>query len=336
MGNIGNNEQQLQTKGQNKEIPTIPTAIIVGDIQWRDDQPRCRTDDFWQVQVDKAELLHNLWVGFDCPPVLQVGDLFERWKSSPRVISAVIQHLPPMDVIPGNHDLPAHNLDDYERSALRVLDYVEHWHTHKDEGFHIFGADISIMPWGITKPILPLSDTKTKKLLLAHIMVVERHTDYLDGVLATEMLDQYPEYDLIVVGHNHHPFLISSEDGKRFVLNPGSFTRQTVTEDHEPSVWLWWAEGNRLEQVVIPHKPYGEVISKHHLEEKKEKDGRIAEYVEKLKEAGGQIVNGNNGVVAAPSPLSFTAGLEQALLDPEIGDEVKKRCWWAVDKEKDK
>ena len=83
-----------------------PTAILTGDIHLRDDQPVCRTDEYFAAQHRKIKWLRELQEKHDCP-VFDAGDLFSRSKPSHFLLQWAIQELPErFHTIPGNHDLP--------------------------------------------------------------------------------------------------------------------------------------------------------------------------------------------------------------------------------------
>lgn len=56
-----------------------------------------------------------------CTNVIYTGDIFHKWNSSPELINFAIKNLPPGWAIPGNHDLPEHNLTEIDRSAYGTL-----------------------------------------------------------------------------------------------------------------------------------------------------------------------------------------------------------------------
>ena len=100
-----------------------------------------------------------------------------------------------------------------------------------------------------------------------------------EDLSAGQILDKYPEYDLIVTGHNHKTF-IEEKDG-RLLVNPGSLMRQDADQiDHKPCVFLWYAESNRVERIDIPHEK--DVISREHLDKPKERKERLRAYIENM------------------------------------------------------
>lgn len=327
-----------------------PSAIFVGDLHITDHTPQCRTDDFWDTQITKGRWLDSLWREMGCPPIIQVGDVFEKWKSSPAIISLILEHYPPMWTIPGNHDLPAHSLIEYDRSALRVLEYSEgkgphKWVVMRDEGDTFFDMSIHIMPWGVASPIPPIEDYEVgadggykdvgvRRILVAHTMIVDGPTPF-DGVLARDFLAAHPQYDLILTGHNHKPIEYCTTDDlsdhtHRTLINPGSFTRQTVVEDHSPSVYLYYAEGNKVDRIMVPHDP--SALSRSHIEVKRDRDEKIAAFIDKVREVGGGMDGEYGGEGVEVADISFRRNLEEALgSDDSIPESVKSRIWRIVD-----
>lgn len=298
-------------------MKTKPDAIIVGDIHYRDDQPICRTDDFWETQKRKAQWLCDLWERLDRPMVLQPGDVFHRWKSSPQVIRAVLEYLPPMVTIPGNHDLPAHNLELYDKSALAVVGKAGNGWTILMGGVLELPKPFPIIvpfPWG-DEPYNPRGEDKLRRAMLAHTMIVKDPQPF-EGEQAHAYLRRMVGYDLIVTGHNHQQ--IVAQRGDRLLVNPGGFTRQTADEaEHKPHVFLWYAEKNRLEPVPIPIEP--NVVTREHLATKELRDERIAAFVESLVEEEIEI------------GVNFLENVMRALESNKVREMVRQRVMEALE-----
>jgi hypothetical protein len=285
-----------------------PDAIIVGDIHARDDQPPCRIDDFWETQKQKFLWLKDLWEGYGRPVVLQPGDLFHRWKSSPQVINAVLNWLPPMTTIPGNpgkHNY--YNMEGFERDALCTVELSNRdWIIGLDIHYYEFpGFTVYTTHWGSDIHIPNL----VRPILLTHRMILDGPAMF-DGEQGLDFLNKYSWYNLIITGHNHKPMLFNSKDG-RILVNPGSFTRQTAAETHKPRVYLWWAKDNRIEVIHVPIQE--DAITREHLEEKEQRDSRIAAFVESL-------ADGNYEV-----STSFRDNMEARLGQSGIREVVKTR-----------
>lgn len=292
------------------------TAILTADIELRAFSPSCRTDDHWAAQKKKIAWLRDLAAEHECP-ILDAGDLFDkRYKSHPNheLLGWTIANLPrPFYTIPGNHDLPGKSFENYSNSAMAVLEEAncliachKEFVIHGDK-FYIYG-----FAWGskLEQPTF-FNDIN---VALIHVMVYEEFEPFpgCDGYSAKEVMDLLPDFELIVTGHNHQTF--TREKNGRVLVNPGSLMRNDADQiDFKPSVFLWYAEDNSIEQVFIPIEEG--VISRDHIDVKKEKDNRLDAFVEKL---GEQVVTG----------INFHHNLEVACgTDDTISSQVKDKVW---------
>ena len=259
-----------------KDTKPKPDAIITADWHLREDIPVARTDDFWKAQWDKVTQISRLQVRFNCP-VIHAGDLFNHWKPSPYLLSKTIEMLPwdQFYTIYGNHDLPQHNILLAEKCGVNVLKMAGrlgvlngvHWgETPLDDRF---------------ERILIADKIGGREILVWHTMTYQGKKPWpgMTDPLAAGLLRKYPEYDLIVTGHNHKTFVEEHEG--RLLVNPGSLTRQASDQvDHKPSVFLYFAETNTVERYYL--KCYQGVISREHIEQTEKRDKRIDAFISKL------------------------------------------------------
>lgn len=281
-----------------------PSAILTGDWHLREDQPTCRTDDFWDAQWRKVAYIQELQQKYQCP-VYHAGDLFDHWKSSPYLLSTALKYLPnKFCTIFGNHDLPNHNLELYYKSGVEVLSRAN---------------KLEILPgahWGS----VPKQESflfNNRKVLVWHVMTWtgEKPWPGCEDWSAKEILKQYPDFDLIITGHNHKSFVEEYEG--RLLVNPGSLTRMSADQiDHEPCVYFWYENDNSVEKVTLP---YGkEVISREHIEKKQQKDERIQAFVDKL----------NTDWTVE---VSFKHNLEQFLKANTINSQTEQIIWQSME-----
>lgn len=87
-------------------------------------------------------------------------------------------------------------------------------------------------------------------------------------------------------------------------------------EEHTPAVFLWYANSNHISRVPLPIKE--DVISREHIDKKKEHDERIAVYVERLGESDYDV------------SLSYTHNIKKELKAQKITKEVTQKIWEAV------
>jgi len=248
-----------------------PSAILAADFHLREDQPICRTDNHETAQWIKVDFIKALQKKHGCP-VFHSGDLFNHWKPSPYLLSKTIEHLPDQFwSILGNHDLPQHNLKLVYKCGVYTLLKAgklnllnsTHWGELPIKGEY---------SWRVYKD---------RKILVWHVMTYQAKTPWPGCVdpMAGKLLRKYPEYDLILTGHNHKSFVEQYEG--RLLVNPGSLTRLNADQiNHKPRVYLWYAETNTVEPVYLPIKD--NVISREHIEKKEERNERIEAFISQL------------------------------------------------------
>lgn len=259
-----------------KTLKPRPSAILTGDWHLREDKPVCRTDDFWQAQWDKVDQVAQLQTKYGCP-VIHSGDLFGSknptmsWKPSPYLISTALLHLPDeFWTVYGNHDLPQHNIDLAEKAGVAVLanagklDVLKRCHWLEEPPI-----EDSVFPW------------EDRKMLVWHVMTWKGKNPIPGGrdPQAKQLLKKYPQFDIIITGHNHETFVEEYEG--RLLVNPGSLTRQTANQtNHKPCVFLWYEKTNSVDQVFLEYEKG--VVAREHIEKMEEVDARIAAFVDKL------------------------------------------------------
>jgi len=262
-----------------------PSAILTGDWHIREDTPICRTDDFWEAQWGKVKFISDLQKKYGCS-VFHAGDIFETknpvmsWKPAPHLLTMAIKHFPDqLCTVYGNHDLPQHSLEQSEKCGVETLQAAGklkvmeecHWEQEPDRGSLVW-------------PHRPRRPWPYELILVWHVMTYIGKSPWpgCTDLTATQILDKYPQFGLILTGHNHKTFIHSTHtEDRRLLVNPGSLTRQDADqEDHEPCVYLWYAETNTVEQVVLPYEK--NVISREHIEAPQQRAERMKAYIEHM------------------------------------------------------
>jgi len=246
-------------------------AILTSDWHLREDTPVCRTDDFWEAQWFKVGFISKLVQECNCI-VLHAGDLFHYWKPSPYLLSETIKHLPERFMtVYGQHDLPQHNLGLAHKSGVYTLLTSNKLELLKEAHFGQEPKLGSLFWPGIER-----------KILIWHRLTWSKKKPWPDCPEpdAEKILRKYKDFDLIVTGDNHSSFTIKDKNG-HILVNPGSITRQSANQlDHSPSVYMWNADENSVEQVLLPFNK--NVISREHIDRKQDHDKRIEAFVSRL------------------------------------------------------
>lgn len=300
-----------------------PTAILCSDIHLREDTPVCRTDDFQAKQWQKLEFIKELQEKHGCF-VLCAGDLFHHWKSSPWLLTQAMEFLPDdFYTVYGQHDLPQNNMVLAHKSGVWTLERANkldilseaNW-GQKPENGSLGINDIGLISSKKAKTSGGVEVSKT--ILVWHKFVWDGKKLPWPGCeenTASEILERYPQFDLIVTGDHHKPFTYS-KDG-RLLVNPGCMTRQVADyADHKPRVYLWYAETNTVEKVYLPCEE--DVVSREHIEIKEKRDKRIDAFVSRLND---------DWEVAS----SFEDNLERFFSNNKVRSNVKDVVYKAID-----
>lgn len=271
-----------------------PTAILSGDIHLRDDQPECRTDNYWKAQETKVHFLRELQESNNNIPLLVAGDLFDKWNPSYELVTWAIENLPRYLVtVAGNHDLKNNSIALFRKTALAVLGASSRVFALYQGGTH----DIAHS----THPLVRVygfslgeearrgrrgSREVRSRIALVHDMVWQSKKPYPGAPPsgeASRYLKEHEGFDLVLTGDNHKCFTQKIGDTNRLLVNTGSMMRMSADQSaYEPCVFLWYAEANEVEAVPLPIERG--VVSREHIEKKKRHDDRVEAYVDRLRE----------------------------------------------------
>lgn len=257
-----------------KELVEFTDIILCSDIHLRETHPICRTDDFvGETQWNKLSYLHNLQQELDAL-VFHGGDLFNKWKSSPWLLRQAMIFLPEaFYTVCGQHDLQDNTMDNYKTSSIAALEVAEN--VNVIEGLH-YGQQYD------KEYFYFKYRSGYRSILILHKFVWDGDNIPWPGcneLTADEVLDMFPDADLILTGDNHTPF-VHERDG-RLLVNPGSFTRQAADyKFHKPRVYLWNAETNTVKPHYIPINK--EAVTREHIEIEEERQERLEEFNERV------------------------------------------------------
>jgi DNA repair exonuclease SbcCD nuclease subunit len=290
-----------------------PDLILCSDMHLREDTPVCYTGDYQEEQWECLYFISDLQKKYDCP-VVHGGDLFNKYNTSPWLLSMTARYLPKkFFTIAGQHDLKAHSFELIDKSGINTLAVTEQlillprvhfgytpddFHYQQDAGIENWvlpnkERKLDLTGWqeiskidkisvskDIRKPFPDASNPiKHRKILVWHKLAYQTIPfPGATGGNAKELLKKYP-YDLILTGDNHQSFV--EEYQGRLLVNPGSMMRMTAAQiDHRPRVYLWYAEENKVVPIFLPIKEG--VITREHLDVVEQRDNRITAFISQL------------------------------------------------------
>lgn len=286
----------------------IPDLIVGGDLHAGNLKPDCRDDDYLDALLEKIAFFSKLQRLYGCP-IIFPGDLFDQWKADSVLLNKLLKVWPKGVVlaVPGQHDLPQHNIELQEKTAFQTLVLAGKIQDVASTPYVGERVTVCGRAWGGEEPHEAHPAAIAGKVLVWHVTTWEK--PFAPGQKAgeaTRLLKANKGWGLIVTGDNHQTF--ECKDGNRLLLNAGSVMRMRSDQiDHKPCVFLWRKDG-RYQKEFIPIDV--QVVSRDARERDKAREERVDAFVEKL--AG-------DGEVA----LSFDDNVD-ALLKKEDDVEVKR------------
>lgn len=303
--------------------------IAAADIHLRSDAPRGRRPaEFQAAMWRKFDQILGFAGQFDVP-LLIAGDLGEYPYWPNRLLTQVIRRFRrgshAIIFTPGQHDLPEHRLAAWEDAALGVIEAAKgNFHLMMDNedipGVH--GCAVRVYPFGhpIEHATFDTSDGQRPKVAIAHQMVIDQPLwPGQEAIKGHQLLQKFPEFDIIITGDNHQPFVHTMDD--QILINPGSMMRSRRDQmDHRPRVYLVSQEPAGFTATPL----YLDILNSQDvfLEEidapGAELDGRIEAFVARVKEKGRATV-------------SFTDNLRTTLASSPVAEGVKNKVLQAVE-----
>ena len=287
-------------------------AILTADIHLTETTPISRTDNYVEAQDRKLAFLKQLETQYDCP-VIDAGDIFDYWKASPWLIARAYKNLPSeIYTIPGNHDLPEHSMQQYEKSALHVLEVALAIRRLSKTPYDRRDFTIAGFAYGEK-----LEDVNAD-IVVIHDLVYEGNPPWPNavGYQPKDLFKIFTKPRLILTGHYHMALVAKSKDG-RLVVNPGSMMRMTIVQkDYKPRCYLYNFDDNEVEPVYFPIEE--DVFDDRHIVEPKEKEERLSAFIEKLN-------------MEWDLRLSFRANLETFFKKNKVNKKVEELIWQSLE-----
>jgi len=238
-----------------------PIALFVADIHlslrppvWRSNEP-----NWLEAMKRPLEELQELRRKFEVP-IIYAGDIFDKWygaHQSAELVNFAIKNLPIGYAIPGQHDMPNHNIDEIHRSAYHTLEMAEIIMIVGEEGLILPNSLISVFgfPFGTTIEKVSVEQKACKLeddiyIAVAHEYVWIKNRSYQgapDENKITNARQNLDGYDIAVFGDNHIGFQTKIRDTT--IWNCGGFMRRKSDEvDYKPRIGILYDD-----KTVKPH-----------------------------------------------------------------------------------
>ncbi len=238
--------------------PNEIIAILVADIHASHTPPIARSveGDWYDVMSRQFSELSDLQA-IHSVPIVCAGDVLDKWSVPAELINFLVEEMPTMLAIPGQHDLMYHSYDDLTKSSFATLIHTgtlkslvsKYWMDHSDfeEGLVQSGLAIRGFPWGSRLDSKIIWNGKTAvRLGVAHQYVWAENACYHDApqdahVSTVIIKTKINAYDAVVFGDNHKGF--TKRVGGVWVHNNGTFFRRKSDEaGYKPCVGLLKAD----------------------------------------------------------------------------------------------
>jgi DNA repair exonuclease SbcCD nuclease subunit len=240
-----------------REVPVVRAAtkvlaILCSDLHLSHKPPLARSaeHDWYGKMQETLREIEGMRSGWDCP-IICVGDIFDRWNSPPELINFAIKWMPKaFYAIPGNHDLPLHQIDDLRKSAYWTLvqagtiTHLNYWTPYRVGGLFVFPVERveSNLGWFQSETLPQLAICHQYLWRGVHSYPGARREDNVDSIAP---LLKEAGFDAAAFGDNHKGFLFD-EEGFPPIVNCGGMMRRKSDEvEHTPKVWLLKSHGGR-------------------------------------------------------------------------------------------
>jgi len=223
-------------------------AIFVSDLHLSHTAPIWRSNErnWYEAQEKVLHELTDLQERYECP-IFCAGDIFDVWKSPPELINFALEYLPQMYAIPGQHDLPNHNLKEIRKSAFWTLVQARKiTELGRYTNFlHKYEILIHGVPYG-ESVIKKKSDKAWKDIAVIHEynwMPKFKYPQAPAKYKVTKDRKEFKGYHAIVCGDNHRAF--QTKIGNTLFFNVGGAIRRNSNElKYQPRVGLLGRNGN--------------------------------------------------------------------------------------------
>jgi DNA repair exonuclease SbcCD nuclease subunit len=266
--------------------------ILLSDIHLVADNPIGRLDNIVEDQWRKLGFVFGYASRHGITHILQAGDLVDRprsWELLSKLSSFLNEwkeNLVTMCVVRGQHDSYYHNVSN-DKTISGVLVNSSLVTLLGDRPFKV---DVDVHVYGVSygDDVPKVTSKKHMNILVIHQQIVSEKLwdNQTDFTYALDFLRGHMDYDLILCGDAHQTFIKASKG--HFICNTGPMLRLEASKqmfDHHPQFMVYDTETGQLESVVIPHSPADQVLTRDHLNRKKDRQDNFDLFISQVNDS---------------------------------------------------
>ncbi len=243
-----------------------PIALLGSDLHLSHECPVAR-----MCEADWYTAMHRVLDFLACAqqewnvPLILAGDIFHHYREPPQLINFAIDNFPKhVYAIPGQHDLPFHNIDQITKSAYHTLcqtNVIQNIPSNQSrvsmmsEGTRLF---MHGFPWGAElRPYHQTlgDDSNTFHLAVVHHYIWERghtHPGVTEETHVDTLRKKLKGFNAAVFGDNHSRFISEGVGLYPKIINNGCLMRRRIDEaGWSPMATLLYNDGTHMD-VAIP------------------------------------------------------------------------------------
>lgn len=234
--------------------------LLTADWHIRGDAPACRVNpDNWKYE-QKRSIAQLIPIAQQCDEMWILGDLFHRARTSTEATVATLSMLSrfdgmPIRVLPGNHDLLEHSINNLECSTIGNVFYMENI-VQLESHDTADGLHVEAYPFGMEPDVIPDCDIWCTHQLVFPDDKARPMPDC--GVIAQDLVNMCPNAKFILTGDYHHGYDVTI--GNTTVVACGCLNIQVSDmADYTPRCYILDTKTMSVEVVLL--QTYGEVSS---------------------------------------------------------------------------
>lgn len=240
-------------------------------------KPISRLDDVKITGIRKFNFVLD-WCGKNDAELLIPGDLTDSahgWYLYLELMNSIIKASTIPKVVYGQHDMYFRTRETTILNALAKNGFVDVMEGNKVVNFYGYSWQDNVE--------VKIEKTKAK-ILLIHAPISTKPI-YPGGnfIDARQFLRENKQFDLIVCGDIHRKFKVEYQG--RYIVNSGPMLRLDADEymfEHKPGFWVYDTNKKNIDWVEIPHEEADVVLSRVHIERKKEINLMMKDFIDSI------------------------------------------------------